>query len=378
MQSLPPNRAAPSTFGVLSGVPISAALRVQVGGAADGALSREEARRTDGHPAPQYQSAVVTGEHEIRARIELRKAPLAPDRRIPEGCSFSIRSRLLDSQAQTWHTRNTMLKSSTYAAVTRFDLARTLAGRGRYWTTAYLVDRLLIDSGCAHTAAEIVQALQDVPLAYIVNTHSHEDHIGANGPLQGQRAGLEIFAHPLALPVLADPRRAQPLHPYRRLFWGWPQPSQAKPLADGAILETEAFRFQVIYTPGHSPDHLCLYEPERGWLFTGDLFVGGRERALRSGYNIWQIIASLKRIAALPSTLMFPGSARIRENPKAELEAKIAYLEEFGSKVLDLHRKGWNVDAIVRTLCGKPMFIELLTLGDFARRHLVLSYLRNE
>ncbi len=270
-----------------------------------------------------------------------------------------------------------MLRISTYAEVTRFDLARTLAGRGRYWTTAYLVDGLLIDSGCAHTAPEMVRALREAPLTRLVNTHSHEDHIGANGPLQRQRAGLEIRAHPLAIPVLEDPRREQPLHPYRRLFWGWPEPSQAQPLADGAVLETEAFRFQVIYTPGHSPDHLCLYEPQRGWLFSGDLFVGGRERALRDGHDIWQIIASLKRIAALPSTVMFPGSARIRENPNTELASKIAYLEEFGNRVLDLHHRGWGVDAIVRALCGKPMFIELITLGDFARRHLVLSYLRD-
>ncbi len=270
-----------------------------------------------------------------------------------------------------------MLKSTIYGMITRFDLAQTLGGRGRYWTTAYLLDGLLIDSGCAHTARELADALRDTRLTRLVNTHTHEDHIGANGLLQRQRAGLEILAHPLALPVLADPRREQPLHPYRRLFWGWPEPSRANPLSDEAWIETEHFRFHVLYTPGHSPDHLCLYEPEQGWLFTGDLFVGGWDRALREGYKIWQIIASLKRVAALHAAVMFPGSARIRENPKAELESKIAYLEEFGNKVLALHNKGWDVDAIVRALCGKPMFIELVTLGNFARRHLVLSYLRN-
>jgi len=37
--------------------------------------------------------------------------------------------------------------------------------------------------------------------------HAHaRDHIGANGRLQRERAGLPIRAHPLALPVLADPR----------------------------------------------------------------------------------------------------------------------------------------------------------------------------
>jgi len=270
-----------------------------------------------------------------------------------------------------------MLKTSTYNSVTRFDLARTIAGRGRYWTTAYLVDGTMIDTGCAHTARELVKALDETRLIRIINTHTHEDHIGANGILQRQHADLEIFAHPLAIPVLEDPRGKQPLHPYRKLFWGWPEPSHGHPLADEEWIETDHFRFQVLYTPGHSPDHICLYEHEQGWLFTGDLFVGGWDRALREGYNIWQIIASLKRVAALPATVMFPGSARVRENPKNDLDAKIAYLEEFGDKVLNLHHKGWDVNAIVRALCGKPMFIELITLGNFTRQHLVLSYLRN-
>jgi glyoxylase-like metal-dependent hydrolase (beta-lactamase superfamily II) len=177
------------------------------------------------------------------------------------------------------------------------------------------------------------------------------------------------------MPILTNPRVKQPLHPYRRLFWGWPEPCKANLLPDESWIETGHHRFQVFYTPGHSRDHICLHEPDCGWLFTGDLFVGGYERALREGYDIWQIIASLKRIAALPSIVMFPGCARIRENPKAELESKIAYLEDFGEKVLLLHNKGWDVNAIIRALCGKPMPIELLTLGNFARRHLVLSYL---
>lgn len=269
-----------------------------------------------------------------------------------------------------------MLKTTRYNSVTRFDLARTLAGHGRYWTTAYLVDGMMVDTGCAHTARELVQVLTDTPLIRIVNTHSHEDHIGANGLLQRQRYGLEILSHPLALPILADPRSTQPLHLYRRVFWGWPDPSRGEPISDGAVIETEHYRFKVIYTPGHSLDHLCLYESEQGWLFTGDLFVGGRERALRADYDIWQIVASLKRIAALPATRLFPGSARVRDNPAEELAAKISYLEELGERVLELHRRGRSVRDIVRALCGGPMPIEFITLGHFSRRHLVLSYLR--
>ena len=271
----------------------------------------------------------------------------------------------------------TVLKTSKHEAVTRFDLARTIAGRGRYWTTSYFIDGLLVDTGCAYTAKEFLQVLDGIPLSSIVNTHSHEDHIGANGPLQQERGDLDVLVHPLAIPILANPRERQPLHFYRRLYWGWPEPSSGKPVLHHEFIETEHYRFRVIYTPGHSPDHLCLYEPEQEWLFTGDLFVGGKERALRAEYNIWQIIASLKHIAELPIKWLFPGSARVREKPKEDLDNKIAYLEGMGERVLELYQKGRDVKSIVRSLCGKPLSVEMVTLGHFSRRNLVLSFMRN-
>lgn len=270
-----------------------------------------------------------------------------------------------------------MLKLNRHGPILRFESARNLPIWGAYWTIAYYIDGILVDTGCAHTAAQLVEALTDKPLTRIVNTHSHEDHIGGNGPFQNQRAGLEIFVHPLALPVLENPREKQPLHPYRKLFWGWPEPSTGKPLADGEGFETEKYRFQVIHTPGHSPDHLCLYEPDQGWLFTGDLFVGGRDRALRKGSNIWEVIASLKLIAALPAGTLFPGSARIRQQPADALAEKIDYLEELGAGVMALHHKGWSQKAIVREVCGGFMQVEAITLGHFSRRHLVNSFIHN-
>jgi len=268
-----------------------------------------------------------------------------------------------------------MLKLSQYGEVTRIDSARTLGGRGYYWSTTYLVDGLLIDTGCAHSAGELIVALVGVHVAKIVNTHSHEDHIGANGVLQENRKELEIFAHPSALRVLENPRQAQPLQLYRRVMWGWPKPSKGNPIRNGEWIETERYAFQVIYTPGHSPDHICLYEQKQGWLFTGDLFIGGKDRALREGYNIWQIIASLKRVVELPLSKMYPGCARVRGNPRDALVNKIEYLEGMGSKVLELYRQGKSEVEIVQLLFAGPMLIELVTLGHFSRIHLVRSYL---
>lgn len=270
-----------------------------------------------------------------------------------------------------------MLRVTRFGKVVRFDLARTLLGKGRYWTTAYYYDGAMIDTGCAFCAQELAAELAHVPIHKILNTHSHEDHFGANRLLQQAHAEAPVFAHPRALEIMRNPRRTQPLHPYRRVLWGGPKECGGEPLLEGEIIGTDHSQLQVLYTPGHSEDHIVFFEPTNGWLFSGDLFVGGEDRALRSESDIWQIIASLRRVAELNLLLLFPGSARVRENPRSEITAKIAYLEALGRKVIDLNSRGARVEDIVRKLCGGPMLIEFVTLGHFSRKQLVLSYLRN-
>jgi len=257
--------------------------------------------------------------------------------------------------------------------VVKLCAARTVLGRTFYHTAAYWVDGLLVDTGCAHTASEFLKAVDSLAVEQIVNTHSHEDHIGANGMLQ-QARDAAILAHPLTCPILANPR-LQHLQLYRRFFWGWPQPSQASPI--GEWVETEHYRFRVIHTPGHSPDHICLYEPEQGWLFSGDTYIGGRDRAMRPDYDIYAVIASLKRLAALHVTSLFPGSGTVRaDNPVADIQRKIAYLEELGSEVRRLHGAGYSTREIKRRLLGGEPSITYLTLGHFRGVFLVEAYLR--
>jgi glyoxylase-like metal-dependent hydrolase (beta-lactamase superfamily II) len=255
--------------------------------------------------------------------------------------------------------------------VTRLRMARTLFGRPAYFTAAYWVDGLLIDTGCAHTARQLTAVLGSWHVEQVVNTHSHEDHIGANADVQ-EAYRCPILAHSDALPILHDPT-LQPLHPYRRLFWGWPRPSEGQALGDW--IETEHFCFQVIHTPGHSPDHICLFEPDRGWLFSGDTYIGGEDRALREGYDIHGIIASLKKLAELPVKVIFSGSGTVRENGGKPLQDKIVYLEELGERIRALAERGMSPRRIRRRILGRDLPITYLTLGHFSGLRLVQSYL---
>lgn len=271
--------------------------------------------------------------------------------------------------------------------VRRFRIARTMLGRGWYHTAAFWVDGLMVDSGCAHTVPELLAVLgcrdQNVGgglegsalrVHTVVSTHCHEDHIAGNAALQ-RCFGARVLAHPLALPVLAAPRELQPQQIYRRIVWGYPEPVRGAPL--GETVETPRHSFRVVHTPGHSPDHICLFEPRRGWLFCGDAFVGGRDRALRVSANVWEIVASLRRLAGLDAELLFCGSGTIHEQPALELRRKIDYLEELGGRVVELHRRGWGIARIRRALFGREELITCLTQGDFSGTNLVRSYIDN-
>lgn len=267
-----------------------------------------------------------------------------------------------------------MISIEDIGEVRGFRLARSILGRGLYFTAAYWVDGLMIDTGCFYTVRELVSALENSNVDRIVNTHSHEDHIGANVALR-KRFGAEILAHPLAIPVLATPLNQKHLNPYQAVMWGYPEASSAAPIPD--TIQTVHHQFNVLYTPGHSPDHICLHEPHEGWLFSGDTYIGGKDRALRADYNIWQIIASLKKLSELDINLIFTGSGNVRKNGSTALKEKIAYLESMGEQTLQLHRRGLSYRQIRRKLFGREMLLAYVTLGHFSGKHLVRSFIED-
>lgn len=85
-------------------------------------------------------------------------------------------------------------------------------------------------------------------------------------------------------------------------------------LRDGDELFYGGHRLRCILTPGHTPGHLCLYEPDAGWLFTGDHVL------FHISPNIcrWEsmpdalgsYLESLRRIRDLPVKLLLPAHRR--------------------------------------------------------------------
>lgn len=114
-----------------------------------------------------------------------------------------------------------MLEVTAYEGVTQLRMSREMDGRPLYWTAAYLIDDLLIDTGPAHTKEELTAFLHDRPPKWVVNTHYHEDHVGANRLIQ-DTFGCSIYAPEVSRPLISQ---RLPLYPYQELVWGYPEPS---------------------------------------------------------------------------------------------------------------------------------------------------------
>lgn len=267
-----------------------------------------------------------------------------------------------------------MIETATFEEVTQVRMSREIDGKPVYWVAAYLVDGLLIDTGCHYTAAELLNFLEGRGVRQVVNTHFHEDHVGANYLLKA-RLGLEIYA-PAGSVTLIE--REAKLFPYQEAVWGYPQPTDVRPLP--SVVRTPNYVFDVIETPGHSEGHAVLVEKTRGWCFSGDIFARERMKFIRPEEDMGETVASMRRLIALPTNrlVLFTSVGRIVEDGRQALQECIRYLEDLSQQVKALARNGLDVPDIVEKLFGGEHGFAELTNGQYTTENLVRSVLKME
>ncbi len=264
-----------------------------------------------------------------------------------------------------------MLEADLFDGVTRIRMSRELDGRPVYWVAAYLVDGLLIDTGCSHTADELASFLEGKTLDLVINTHFHEDHTGANR-LVKERYKVPVYAHHLSIPHIS---KGFPLYPYQEIAWGYPQPSDVLPIPD--IIRTRGHTFTVVETPGHCEGHVCLIEQEKGWCFSGDLFARENPKFTRPEEDMGKTIASMQGLIDMPSErlVLFTSLGRIIEDGRASLGRCIDYLKTLSARAHDLYGSGLGLEEIVGAVFGGENPFAQLTDGQFSSANLVRSML---
>ncbi len=264
-----------------------------------------------------------------------------------------------------------MLQVTVHGPVTSLRLARTVLGRPLYTVIVYLVDGLLVDSGPPATALELTAWCRSQTVQQVVNTHQHEDHAGGNARLE-RALNAPVWAPAGAVPILAAAPRI-PL--YRRLVWGQPRSFRARPLDQ--FVKTPHYCFQIIPTPGHCPDHICLYEPEQGWLFGGDLFVQERPRYRWEGENLAGMARSLRRVQALQPRVLFCSHAGRIDDPCEAIERKLAYWDEMRQQARSLQAAGLGEREITGRLLGAEGWATRISRGQISKLNLVRALLNH-
>jgi len=166
---------------------------------------------------------------------------------------------------------------------------------------------LLFDTGMGiGNIQAVVTVLTKLPVS-VVNSHTHNDHVGDNwrfsdvygmdtdftrknalGSKEDAQAELAPDEICGALPPGFD-AKAYSIKPFHITHW----------LHDGDKIDVGGRTLQIISTPGHTPDAIALLDQKNGLLFTGDTFYAGPIYLFRPETDLDAYLASVQKLAAM-------------------------------------------------------------------------------
>ncbi len=223
---------------------------------------------------------------------------------------------------------------------------------GNAWAVAAGSGVVLFDTGIGGTGAlrQLELALDQAGLRLehvrlVVCTHAHSDHYGLAGPIV-DAAGCELWMHPSHHHMTGrvdDPdkmlerrmevarqsgvpeeivrqyesRRGEPIGVDRVVL-------PDRELMPGVEVETDLGAWHVYETPGHAPSHVCLHQPERDLLISGDHLLGRVSLYYDWGYTpdpAGEFLSSLDVVDRLDARLCLAGHARPFRDVRAHVDA---------------------------------------------------------
>ncbi|MBQ9485650.1 MAG: MBL fold metallo-hydrolase [Clostridia bacterium] len=172
---------------------------------------------------------------------------------------------------------------------------------------------LLIDTGLGVcNIKKAVGNITDLPVS-VATTHVHWDHIGGHKyfediavhekekewikkfPLSLSEVKKELLKFPCDFPKDFDVEKYE-------IFSGAPTVI----LKDGDEIDLGGRKITIVHTPGHSPGHVCFYERDAGYLFSGDLLYRGELNVSFPTTDPVAFKKSVGKVKELNPTKIFP------------------------------------------------------------------------
>lgn len=207
---------------------------------------------------------------------------------------------------------------------------------------------------------KVIQEIAAAPIRWVLVTHTHPDHSPAAAEL-ARMTGAELLGRP--------PPEGQ--HQDKTFV-----PDGV--LEDGDRLSVDGTEIEVIHTPGHASNHICLRHVELNWVFTGDHVIDGSTVVIDPpDGNMKHYLQSLSKVKDLRPVALVPGHGELIHDPdraidwiidhRLEREAKVvAALEENpGLTSMELVPHVYkDVDKRLYGLAERSLLAHLLKLED--------------
>ena len=182
-------------------------------------------------------------------------------------------------------------------------------------TISYLIlgsrRALLFDTGMGiGDLKSVVHELTPLPVV-VVNSHTHNDHVGSNWQFDTVYGMDTEFTHANSLGARKDAQ--EELAPgeicgtlpegFRPASYATRPWTISRFLHDGDTLDLGGRTLAIVATPGHTPDAISLLDAAHGLLFTGDTYYPGEIWLYRPETDLDAYARSVHRLALLAPQL---------------------------------------------------------------------------
>lgn len=257
--------------------------------------------------------------------------------------------------------------------------------------SAYLVKgggrTALIDPGFPASAPVIMLKLRaggidPASIDFIILTHFHIDHSGGTGAFLREAPSAKVVVHKRGAfyvknfaKIVGGARMVFKPELASRFSEALPVPAEnIMPVADGDIVDLGGgVKIRVIHTPGHSADHVSLFEEKSGSLFTGDVSALeypalNRVPIPAASPPIFEIadeMASLRSLAGLETAnVLIPHFGRAGISAAEFVQRNISAVENTRMAIAAMFREGLEFQQMVERLRSNIIMASGLPVGD--------------
>lgn len=265
-----------------------------------------------------------------------------------------------------------VITESFFEDIKMWKMGSNAFGRPQMYVYSYLINGLLIDTGQPRVKKDFVERLKPETIDRIVLTHHHEDHSGNVEAIKKAKR-INAYASPLCCEYMLSPKRVEPA---RWMTWGQHTKANLIPF-ENSIINTEQYKFEIIHTPGHAADQISLYEANKGWLFSGDIYINDYIKIYMRDEVMLDQIQSLEKLIALDFDVLLCNHQPTFSNGKDKLISKLQFLNTYYGNVKAEYKQGKNLKEIMEAMNLKDnRFQKVLTFGQLSQKNMVLSALK--